>query len=62
MTIDTLKAKISAGEVLTADELKELFSSFENELLKLKQEHPEKYLELVQQLTAALSELNKELE
>lgn len=62
MSIDILKNKLQKGESLTHEEQRELFMAFDQELTMLKQEHPEKYLELVQQLTAALSELNKELE
>ncbi|MDO8548214.1 MAG: hypothetical protein Q7R71_00910 [bacterium] len=61
MSLETLKAKLEKGEMLTTDEQKELFSLVNADFEKIKQENPKKYLELVTSLTQIVSDLNKDI-
>jgi hypothetical protein len=61
MTLEELNAKLSKGETLTNDEQKELFTLVNADFEKLKQENPEKYLELVKNMTGIVADLNKDI-
>ena len=61
MTIGELTTKIQSGQTLSEAETKEFFSLFDTEVNKIKQEQPEKYLELITMLTGVIRNLNKDL-
>jgi hypothetical protein len=60
MNTQELIEKMNSGE-LTSDEQREVFMHINEEMGVLKEQNPEKYLELVKQLNQILEDLNKDL-
>ncbi len=60
MDTQELLAKMSSGE-LTPEEQQEVFNRINEEMAALKEQDPEKYLELLKQLNGMLEGLNQDL-